>query len=126
MSRIHGKDTKPESIVRSQIHSMGYRFRLHVKELPGRPDIVLPKYHTAIFVHGCFWHRHIGCKYAYTPKSRGEFWTRKFKQNVERHEIVSRELDQLGWRVLVIWECEMSELPALRQRLESLLRRDGG
>lgn len=126
MSRIRGKDTKPELIVRSQIHAMSYRFRLHVKDLPGKPDILLPKYRTAIFIHGCFWHRHPGCKYAYTPKSRENFWAEKFRKNVERHENISRELDRLGWRVLIIWECEVSELPALGQRIESFLKKDGG
>lgn len=126
MSRIRGKDTKPELIVRSQIHAMGYRFRLHVKDLPGKPDILLPRYRTAIFIHGCFWHRHPGCKYAYTPKSRENFWAEKLRKNVERHEKISKELDRLSWRVLIIWECEVSELPALGQKIESFLRRDGG
>ena len=84
MSRIRGSDTKPELLVRSLLHRMGYRFRLHRKDLPGRPDIVLPKYRTVIFVHGCFWHRHKGCKYAYTPKSRTDFWQNKFQGTVER------------------------------------------
>jgi DNA mismatch endonuclease (patch repair protein) len=84
MSRIKDRNTKPEIIVRKALHRLGYRFRLHRKDLPGRPDIVLPKYKTVIFVHGCYWHRHKGCKYAYTPKSRVEFWERKFKENSER------------------------------------------
>jgi DNA mismatch endonuclease (patch repair protein) len=88
---------------------MGYRFRLHVTDLPGKPDIVLPKYQTVIFVHGCFWHRHEGCKYAYTPKSRKDFWDQKFKNNIQRHAKVKRELEDLGWKVYVIWECEVKD-----------------
>jgi DNA mismatch endonuclease, patch repair protein len=106
MSRIRSKDTRPEFIVRSMLHRMGYRFRIHVKGLPGCPDIVLPKYRAVIFVHGCFWHRHPGCKYAYTPKSRQAFWTKKFQKTVERHEIVTRELERQGWKTMVVWECE--------------------
>ncbi len=107
MSRIRSKDTKPEKIVRSLLHRMGYRFRLHVKNLPGKPDIVLPKYKTVIFVHGCFWHRHPRCKYAYTPKSRIEFWEKKFADNIARFKIVRKELKRLKWNVLVTWECEI-------------------
>ena len=106
MSRIRNRDTAPEKIVRSLLHRMGYRFRLHRRDLPGSPDIVLPKYRTVIFVHGCFWHRHKGCKFAYMPKSRPEFWQNKFDTNVERDRRVKRELKKLGWRVIVIWECE--------------------
>jgi len=109
MSRILSKNTKPEMIVRSLLHRMGYRFRLHVKNLPGKPDIVLPKYKIAIFVHGCFWHRHPGCKYAYTPKSRVDFWSKKFSDNVERFKNVNRELIKLKWSILVIWECEVTK-----------------
>mgnify|MGYP002632132238 FL=1 len=88
------------------LHHMGYRFRLHRKDLPGRPDIVLPKYETVIFVHGCFWHRHPGCQFAYTPKSRVEFWSKKFARNVERHVEVEADLIAQGWKVVVVWECE--------------------
>lgn len=109
MSRIRAKNTKPEIIVRSLIHRLGFRFRLHVKSLPGKPDIVLPKYKTVIFVHGCFWHRHPSCKYAYEPKSRKDFWQKKFRQNVERHASVTKELRRLGWRVIVLWECEIEK-----------------
>jgi DNA mismatch endonuclease (patch repair protein) len=108
MSRIRSKNTKPEIAVRSLLHRAGYRFRLHVNYLPGKPDIVLPKHKTVIFVHGCFWHRHPGCKYAYTPKSKRKFWGKKFKQNIERHKKVTRELEIIGWRVIVAWECEVS------------------
>ena len=121
MSRIRSKNTKPEIVVRSLLHRMGYRFRLHVSSLPGRPDIVLPKYRTAIFVHGCFWHRHCDCKYAYNPKSRQDFWERKFEQNVQRHRDVTQRLEELGWRVVVIWECEISRLNHLEESLLQLL-----
>ncbi len=88
---------------------MGFRFRLHRKDLPGKPDIVLPKYKTVIFVHGCFWHRHKGCKYAYTPKSRQEFWKKKFEDNSKRDKDVIDELKMLGWKVIIIWECEIKK-----------------
>ena len=117
MSRIRGKDTKPEMRVRSVLHRMGFRFRLHRKDLPGKPDIVLPAYGTVIFVHGCFWHRHPGCRYAYTPKSRVDFWQTKFQRNVERHQEVEAELEELGWHVVVIWECETGSEEQLQQRL---------
>lgn len=109
MSRIRSRDTKPELVVRSLLHKAGYRFRLHIGTLPGKPDIVLPKYNTVIFVHGCFWHRHPSCKYAYTPKSRVKFWKEKFRQNVARHKTVAAELERLGWQVLIVWECEVSQ-----------------
>lgn len=98
---------------------MGFRFRLHVERLPGKPDIVLPKWKTVVFVHGCFWHRHEGCKYAYSPKSRQDFWQRKFHQNIERHDSVAAELQRLGWRVVVVWECEVAD--AMIPTLECLL-----
>jgi len=91
------------------LHRMGYRFRLHVKTLPGKPDIVLPKYKTVVFVHGCFWHRHPKCKYAYTPKSRTEFWNKKFSDNVARFKTVKKELKKMGWKIVVIWECEVAD-----------------
>ena len=102
MSRIRGKDTQPELTVRSTLHRAGYRFRLHRKDLPGRPDIVLPKYRTVILVHGCFWHRHKGCRFAYTPKSRTAFWNEKFSGNVERDRRSVRELRRHGWRVITV------------------------
>ena len=103
------------------LHQMGYRFRLHRKDLPGKPDIVLPKYETVIFVHGCFWHRHPGCQFAYTPKSRVDFWKKKFDRNVERHEEVDAELFELGWKVLVIWECETKSEETLYEVLTERL-----
>ena len=118
MSRIRGKDTTPEKVVRSALHRMGYRFRLHVKELPGKPDIVLPKYRTVIFVHGCFWHQHKGCKNCTTPRNRREFWVAKLEGNVARDKDHARALSRLGWRVIGIWECEVA-----RGGLEGRLRR---
>ena len=107
MSRIKGKDTAIEVRVRKYLFSQGFRYRKNVKELPGKPDIVLPKYHTVVFVNGCFWHRHQGCKYAYMPKSRIEFWQKKFNRNVENDSLHRRELSGKGWRVLTVWECEL-------------------
>lgn len=106
MSRIRSKDTKPEMLVRRHLHAMGFRFRLHDSKLPGHPDIVLPKWHTVIFINGCFWHRHEGCKLASTPKSNIEFWESKFKRNVERDKKEQSALADAGWRVIVVWECE--------------------
>ena len=122
MSRIRGKDTKPELRVRSQLHRMGYRFRLHRKELPGRPDIVLPKYDTVIFVHGCFWHRHKGCRFAYTPKTRVEFWETKFEQNVRRDRRNEAALRKRGWRIIRIWECETESFEALARLIRSRMK----
>ena len=110
MSAIKSKNTRPEIIVRKFLHSKGYRFRLHRKDLPGSPDIVLPKYKTVIFVHGCFWHRHEGCKYKTTPKTRKEFWENKFNENIKRDKNNFKELKKLNWKVLVIWECELNSL----------------
>lgn len=121
MSGIKGKNTKPEMLVRSMLHKMGYRFRLHMKDLPGKPDIVLPKYHTVVFVHGCFWHRHSGCKYAYTPKSRSDFWNEKFKKNVERDSANRDGLQRAGWVVLTVWECETKNVDSLSKALEMLM-----
>lgn len=106
MSGIRSRDTKPERTVRSWLHRNGYRFRINRKDLPGTPDIVLPKYRTVIFVHGCFWHRHEGCKLAYMPKSNVRKWADKFSKNVERDKTKLRECQQAGWKVVVIWECE--------------------
>lgn len=117
MSRIKSGDTKPERLVRSLLHRMGYRFRLHRKDLPGRPDIVLPRYRRVVLVHGCYWHRHPGCRLAYTPKSNLEFWQAKFNENVRRDERQNRQLSELGWRVVTVWECETKEPATLAERL---------
>lgn len=120
MSGIRGKDTRPELLVRRALHRAGLRFRLASgRTLPGRPDIVLPRHRAAIFVHGCFWHRHPGCAFAYTPKSNRRFWLRKFAENVERDERNLRALRRLGWRTFVVWECSLTDgrLAALAKRV---------
>jgi len=119
MSRIRSRDTKPELVVRSVLHRLGYRFRLHDARLPGKPDIVLPKHETVLFVHGCFWHRHRGCPFCYTPKSNRAFWNAKFKQNVVRDSKNKRKLKRLGWRILVIWECQTTDAGAMAERFEN-------
>ncbi len=105
MSRIRSKDTKPEIKVRSYLFKLGFRFRKNVQKLPGKPDIVLPKYSTVIFINGCFWHHHQGCRYAYIPKTRTNFWLDKFSKNSENDKKNKVILQQLGWKVVVIWEC---------------------
>jgi len=119
MSRIRGRDTRPERLVRSLLHRLGYRFRLGRKDLPGKPDIVLPKYRAVVFVHGCFWHRHGGCQYAYTPKSRIEFWQQKFERNVQRDKEVKEALERQNWHVLTVWECETMDTEKLSLRLNA-------
>ena len=109
MAAIKSKNTKPEIAVRKMLHALGYRFRLHRKDLPGSPDIVLPKYKTVIFVHGCFWHRHENCKYASTPKTRKEFWETKFKVNVKRDKEIQEKIKNIGWHSVVIWECQIKD-----------------
>jgi DNA mismatch endonuclease (patch repair protein) len=111
MSRIRSKNTKPEKQVRSIVHSMGYRFRLHKKGLPGRPDIVLPKYKSVILVHGCFWHQHRGCIDGKLPKTRTNYWQEKMQRNIERDKLNNRRLRAQGWRVLTIWECQVEKNP---------------
>ena len=109
MSRIRSKDTTPEILVRSYLFSKGLRFRKNDKRYPGSPDIVLPKYKTMVFVHGCFWHLHDGCKYAVMPKSNVEFWEKKLYGNKERDERNKKELEELGWKVITVWECELKK-----------------
>lgn len=121
MSGIRGKDTKPELIVRSALHRAGLRFRLRAK-LPGKPDLTLPKYRTAVFVHGCFWHRHEGCRYAATPTSNAEFWREKLTANVARDAKVQQQLADQGWRVMVIWSCQLNEREL--GRLAATIRND--
>ncbi len=121
MSKIRSGNTKPEKKVRSVLHKLGYRFRLHRKNLPGSPDIVLPKYHSVIFVHGCYWHRHEGCVNATMPKTNTKFWLDKFKQNVKRDLLVKESLNDLGWKVVTVWECEVADQAALEERLTNEL-----
>ena len=109
MSQIKGKNTKPEELVRRYLFSHGFRYRKNVSTLPGKPDIVLPKYKTCIFVNGCFWHKHEGCRYFVWPKNNAEFWKKKITGNVERDLRQQNELRLLGWNVLVIWECELKK-----------------
>lgn len=121
MSRIKGRDTGPERQVRSLLHRLGFRFSLKRRDLPGRPDIVLAKYGAAIFVHGCFWHRHKDCRNSVTPKTRPEFWLKKLNGNVERDKRNAVALKKLGWKVLTVWECEVPDELKLSQRLLSEL-----
>ncbi len=118
MARIRGRDTGPEIAVRKALHAAGFRFRLHRRDLPGKPDIVLPKHRTAVFVHGCFWHRHEGCRNATSPGTRTEFWQAKFAANVARDARNTAALEAAGWKVVVIWECE-TERP---ERLAAVIR----
>ncbi len=126
MSRVPSKHTKPERLARSLLHSLGYRFTVNGpknKCLPGRPDIVLPKHRAVIFVHGCFWHRHPGCKTATTPKTNQSYWQPKFARNVERDSRNAEDLESLDWQVIVIWECELKNLEAVAARLITELPR---
>ena len=120
MSAIRSKDTKPEIYLRKLLFAEGYRYRIAEKSIPGHPDMFLRKYNTAIFVHGCFWHRHQGCKYAYTPKSRVEFWQKKFDDNVRRDAVVRTALQENNIKCLVVWECtikQMMKSPQLRDQI---------
>ena len=120
MSRIRGKNTKPEILVRKGLHARGFRFRLHNKKLPGSPDIVLPKYGVAIMVNGCFWHGHKGCRYATKPKTNVEFWEAKIARNKHRDEVTTAHLEALGWTVITVWECELSGRTNITARLDEL------
>lgn len=123
MASIHGRDTTPEMIVRRLLHQHGLRYRLHAKDLPGRPDVVFRSRFKAIFVHGCFWHQHKHCRKATVPKTRSSFWDKKLKANVERDSKVLKQLKSLGWRVLVVWECELRN-PQLEARLISFVAKE--
>ncbi len=120
MSRVRGKDTKPEMVVRRLAHRLGYRFRLHRRDLPGTPDLVFPSRKKAIFVHGCYWHRH-DCSKATTPKSNVDFWQKKFDDNIMRDNKNIDDLAELGWGTMVVWQCETGRLQELAQRLEAFL-----
>lgn len=121
MASIRGKDTKPEIIVRRALHEMGYRFRIHKKELPGKPDICLPKYRLVIFVHGCFWHHHTKCKDGRIPESNTTFWQGKIERNMSRDKENQSALKKIGWKTAVIWECDAKNPGKLQKRIESLL-----
>lgn len=121
MSRVSGKNTKPELLVRSLLHNMGYRFRLHRNDLPGKPDITLPKYKKIIFVHGCFWHSHRNCQRSKRPTTNNEFWREKLDKNLERDEVSVNKLKKLGWDVHVVWTCEVKNTDKLRNKLFSFL-----
>lgn len=123
MRAVPRKDSKPEMAARKALHHLGYRFRLHRADLPGTPDVVLPKHGVAIFIHGCFWHRHSGCRLVSSPRTRAEFWQAKFDRNVQRDALAERALQALGWRVLVIWECETRNSALLSELLERKLTR---
>ena len=120
ISRIRGKDTKPEILVRRGLHARGFRFRLQERKLPGRPDMTLPKYGVALMVNGCFWHGHKGCRYATKPKSNSEFWEAKIKRNQHRDEVTAAHLEALGWTVITIWECELRGKDAAHTRIDRL------
>lgn len=128
MSRIRGKDTGPEMLVRKGLHARGFRFRLQDRRLPGRPDVVLPRYRVAIMVNGCFWHGHQSCRYATRPKTNMEFWEAKIERNRHRDEVTQAHLEALGWTVITVWECELRGAEAGRARLDALaeeIRRAG-
>ena len=125
MAKIKGKNTGPERAVRSLLHRAGYRFRIHVRTLPGTPDIVLPRHRAIVFVHGCFWHRHPNCKTASTPKSHRKFWADKFARNVANDRKHRRQLRRLGWRVLTVWECQLRHPERVLARFQKFLPAPG-
>ncbi|MBZ9770352.1 DNA mismatch endonuclease Vsr [Mesorhizobium sp. CA6] len=121
MSRVRSKDTTPEMVVRKLVHRLGYRFRLHSCSLPGKPDLVFPSRKKIIFVHGCFWHRHLGCAKATVPKSHTDFWQEKFDKNVRRDQHLVTELSAQGWEIMVVWQCETNDGDSLRAKLVRFL-----
>ena len=121
MAKVRGENTSPERLVRSLIHKMGYRFRLNVKDLPGKPDIVLKKHKKVIFVHGCFWHQHEGCPHAARPSSNTEYWNKKLDRNMIRDREHMHKLEYLGWNVLIVWECETRDREKLIDKLKVFL-----
>ena len=128
MSHIRGKNTKPEVTLRKALFAQGFRYRINDKRLPGKPDIVFPKYKTAIFIHGCFWHGHEGCKYAYTPKTNTGFWVQKVQGNKERDIRTQTLLEAQGWNVLVVWECEIKgkeQLNEVASQISAILKKQG-
>lgn len=125
MSKVKGRNTVPEIRVRRALHAMGYRFRLHRSDLPGKPDISLPRHRVCIFVHGCFWHRHPGCPRATTPETNSEFWAKKLSSNVERDQRSAMALAQTGWRVCVIWECETKDALGLDRAVNRCMKATG-
>lgn len=121
MSSVKRQNTGPEVRVRKLLHAMGYRFRLHKKELPGTPDIALSRYKAAIFVHGCFWHQHRGCKYSRRPSSNISYWNKKLDANIERDRKNIKELVKLGWKVLILWQCEIKDAEAIKRKIDFFL-----
>lgn len=126
MRRIRKRDTKPELMVRQIAHALGFRFRLYRRDLPGTPDLVFPRLRKIIFVHGCFWHQHAGCRLARLPRSRPEYWLPKLERNVERDQQAEAALKAAGWRVLTLWECELRDPSLLRDRIHRFLVLDEG
>lgn len=129
MSRIRGQDTTPELALRHALHAAGLRYRLHVADLPGKPDLVFPRWGAVVFVHGCFWHQHRHCKIAKVPKTNTDFWKRKFAANEQRDARVARALRAMGWRIAVVWECQLStkrKLAAASARIERFVTSSGG
>jgi len=122
MAKVRNKNTKPEMLVRKALFGYGFRYRLHVKSLPGTPDIVLPKYKTVIFVNGCFWHAHLGCRRAKLPESNRAFWEEKIHHNVERDKKTNQELEIKSWKVITVWECETKDMSALSRKLNFLIK----
>ncbi len=122
MRMVKTSDTKPEVAVRKLLHGLGFRFRLRNKHLPGTPDVVLPKWRAVVLIHGCFWHRHEGCRKATTPKSSTAYWLKKFEENIRRDRDVTKRLESLGWSVCVVWQCELAEPENLARRLANFIR----